>query len=60
MKNIIWKAYCFFGGGRGEGIGDRDCTIMVLFHAAQGSKLVFFFMTSSRQRKSSYYNINII
>ena len=28
MKNIICKAY-FFGGG--EGIGDRDWTIMVFF-----------------------------
>ena len=32
MKNIICKAF-FWGGG---GIGDRDWTIMVLFHVVQG------------------------
>ena len=48
MKNIICKAY--FLGGWGEGIGDTDWTIMVLFHAVQGSMLVFFFLTSSRQK----------
>ena len=48
MKNKIFKAYFFWGGG--EGIDDRDWTIMVLFHAVQGSMLVFFFLTSSRQK----------
>ena len=39
------------------GMGDRDWTIMFVFcflcfffHAAQGSMLVFFFMTISRQK----------
>ena len=50
MKNIICKAYFGGGGGWGEGIGDRDWTIMVLFHAVQESMLVFFFLTSSRQK----------
>ena len=53
MKNIICKAYFFWGGG--EGIGDRDWTIMVLFHAVQGSMLVSLLLSDEFKAKKSSY-----
>ena len=56
MKNIIF----FFGGGGRGGIGDRDWTIMVLFHVVQEVNARDLLNDEFKAKKLSHWNINIM